>query len=74
MVKSAALAKVAEFKDFNEENDPHEEHDYGSFDHCNRELFFKIDYYNLAMDGLSEDPADNTKTKRVMTVGLSMDW
>ena len=42
MVKASALEKVATFKDFNEENDPHEEHDYGSFDHCNREVWFKI--------------------------------
>jgi hypothetical protein len=74
MVKSAALQMVADFKDFNEENDPLEEHDYGSFDHCNREFFFKIDMYNLTMDAMSEDSADPAKTKRVLTLGLTMDW
>jgi hypothetical protein len=44
MVKASALEKVASFKDFNEENDPAEEHDYGSFDHCDREVWWKIDY------------------------------
>jgi hypothetical protein len=74
MVKASALEKVASFKDFNEENDPAEEHDYGSFDHCDREVWFKIDAYNLTMDAVSEDPADPAKTKRIMTVGLAQDW
>jgi Protein of unknown function (DUF3768) len=74
MVKAAALQMVAAFKDFNEENDPYEEHDYGSFDHCNREFFFKIEYFNPAVAVASEDPANPDVTKRVMTVGLSMDW
>ena len=38
MVKASALEKVASFQDFNEENDPHGEADYGSFDHCDREV------------------------------------
>ena len=74
MVKAAALQMVADFKDFNEENDPFEEHDYGSFDHCDREVWFKLDYYNLAMDAASEDPADPAKTKLVLTIGLACDW
>ena len=72
--KATALQAVADFKDFNEENDPHEERDYGAFDLSGREYWFKIDYYNLTMDGASEDPADPKKTKRIMTVGLAMDW
>ncbi len=74
MVKATVLQMVAEFKDFNEENDPFEEHDYGSFDHCNREFFFKIDYWFPDINIRSEDPADPTVTKRVLTVGLSIDW
>ncbi len=74
MVKASALEKVAAFKDFNEENDPYQERDYGSFDHCDREVWFKIDYYNLTLDSASEDPADVSKTKRIMTIGLAQDW
>jgi hypothetical protein len=74
MVKASALEKVATFKDFTEENDPHGERDYGSFDHCNREFWFKIDYYDLKLEGASDDPADSTKTKRIMTVELAQDW
>jgi hypothetical protein len=72
--KATALQTVAEFKDFNEENDPHQERDYGSFNQSGREIWFKIDYYDLKLEGRSEDPADPLKTKRIMTVGLAMDW
>lgn len=56
--EAAALQAVTEFKDFNEENDPHEERDYGSFDLSDREFWWKIDYYNPTMNGASQDPAD----------------
>jgi hypothetical protein len=72
--KAAGLQAVADFKAFNEENDPHQERDYGAFDLSGREWWFKIDYFNLNMDAASEDPADPAKTKRIMTVGLAMDW
>jgi hypothetical protein len=42
--RQSALEKVATFNDFNEGNDPHQERDYGSFDHTDREFWFKIDY------------------------------
>ena len=72
MVKASALEKVASFKDFNGENDPREEH--GSFDHCDREFWWKIDYWDLTLESVSRDPADAAITKRVMTVGPGQDW
>jgi hypothetical protein len=74
MVKATILTTVTAFKDFNEENDPREEHDYGSFDYAGHEVWWKIDYWNLAMDSVSPDPADPERTKRIMTVGLAEDW
>lgn len=74
MVKSAALQKVAEFTAFTEENDPHGEHDYLSFDLCNREFMFKIDYYDLKLEMASPNPADPAVTKRIGTLMLSYDW
>src|ERR1700694_810627 len=62
MVRASALLKVAEFTDFTPENDPHGEHDFFSFEHCNRRFFWKCDYYSTDMDAGSEDPADPDKT------------
>ena len=39
------LARVKDFDDFKEENDPWKEHDFGSFDHNDRKIFWKIDDY-----------------------------
>jgi hypothetical protein len=37
--------KVKNFDDFNEDNDPYGEHDFGSFNHKGEEIFWKIDDY-----------------------------
>ena len=36
---------IAVFDDFCHQNDPHEEHDFGSFDVDGHEILFKIDLY-----------------------------
>ena len=41
MVKAAALQKAATFDQFNEDNDPYGEHDFGSFELCSRKFFGK---------------------------------
>jgi hypothetical protein len=67
-VKAEVLLCVRNFDRFDRDNDPHGEHDVGSFEIADQRFFFKVDYYNLEMDGGSEDPADPAKTKRVLTV------
>jgi hypothetical protein len=67
-VKAEVLHQVRHFDRFDRENDPHSEHDFGSFEIAGQRFFFKVDYYNLTMDGGSEDPADPSKTTRVLTV------
>jgi hypothetical protein len=74
MVKAAALQKAAQFNDFSEENDPYGEHDFGSFELCGRKFFWKIEYYDRAMEHGSEDPSDPAKTTRVMTVMLASEY
>ena len=66
--KAEVLSRVQAFADFNSENDPHGEHDFGSFDVAGQTYLFKVDYYAPDMDGGSEDPADPTKTTRVLTI------
>ena len=71
---SKALAKVIAFDDFNADNDPHGEHDFGSFELEGEKLFWKIDYYDLAGEFGSEDPTDPKKTLRVLTVMLAEEY
>lgn len=40
MVKAVALHQVSTFKDFNEANDPHREHDFVRFKVCDRDFIF----------------------------------
>lgn len=42
---SEILLKVKNFNNFNQENDPWGEHDFGSFDYKGRKIFWKIDDY-----------------------------
>ncbi len=65
---------MATFSDFTPENDPHGEHDFGSFAVAGRKFFFKIDYFDAAMEFGSEDPADPAKTTRVLTIMLAEEY
>ena len=67
-VKARVILAVQSFSNFNADNDPHAEHDFGSFEVQGETYFFKHDYYALDMDGGSEDPADPEKTTRVLTI------
>ena len=66
--KAEVLSKVRAFADFNGDNDPHDEHDFGSVELAGATYFFKLDYYAPDMEGGSEDPSDATKTARVLTI------
>ena len=63
-----ALERVRQFDEFDADNDPHKEHDFGSFELDGEKYFFKIDYYSPDMQGGSEDPSDPQKTTRVLTI------
>ena len=62
------IAKVRAFDQFNEGNDPYQEHDFGKVVHGTETVLFKIDYYDGAMEFGSPDPSDPAVTTRVMTV------
>jgi hypothetical protein len=64
---------VASFSDFNADNDPHDEHDFGSFNLVGRRFLRKIDYDKECEFG-SEDPADPEKTVRVLTLTLAVEY
>ena len=71
---SAILNKVALFDGFNKDNDPHHEHDFGSFDHEAMKIFWKIDYYDRDLKGHSPDKANPEVTQRVLTVMLASEY
>ena len=74
MVRANALIEVSRFDNFTPDNDPHGEHDFGSFDLCGRKFFFKVDYYDPNMEFGSEDPSDPDRTTRVLTLMLAEDY
>lgn len=49
------------------------ERDRGSFDYRGTTVYFRIDYYDAAMEYGSEDPADASQTRRVLTIMLRGD-
>lgn len=56
------------------ENDAHGERDFGAFEFRDERIFFKIDYYDLELTYGSEDPADPTQTRRIITIMLASDY
>jgi hypothetical protein len=65
---------IAVFDDFCHANDPHQEHDFGSFDADGHRVLFKIDYYDENLKYHSPDPADPSVTKRVITIMLAEEY
>lgn len=72
------LAEVFEamrqFREFTADNDPYDEHDFGSFAVGGEQLIWKFDYYDTTMQMASPDPADDTVTVRVLTIMLADEY
>jgi hypothetical protein len=66
--------RVRAFDEFTPDNDPHGEHDFGSFESGGRRFFWKIDYYDKTLTAGSEDPADPAQTCRVLTLMLADEY
>ena len=72
--KARLLLRVQKFSTFNVKNDPHGEHDFGSFNLAGQKYFWKIDYYDLQCEFGSEDPSDPAKTTRVLTIMFAEEY
>ena len=71
----ARIVKTIEvYDDFCHANDPHEEHDFGSFEADGHTIFFKIDYFDKTLTVHSPDPSDPAVTKRVITIMLAEEY
>lgn len=71
MVLAAALANYA---DFDTDNDPHGERDFGDLTLWGHNLLFKVDYFEKTLEFGSDDAADPNVTSRVLTIMLASDW
>jgi hypothetical protein len=72
--QSAIREKVETFNEFTADNDPHEERDFGAFEHSGERIFWKIDYYDRTLTKGSEDPSDPKQTVRVLTIMLASEY
>lgn len=68
------VAQVRAFDRFDEDNDPHGEHDFGVLEDAGEKLFWKIDYYDKTLTYGSPDAADPSKTTRVLTILLASEY
>lgn len=68
------ITAVRCFAQFEQENDPYNEHDFGRFESDGYELLWKIDYYDLTLTFHSPDAADPSKTIRVLTIMLAEEY
>ena len=73
-----AVARIVKtivvYDDFCHEKDPYEEHDFGAFEAEGHTIFFKIDYYDPTETHHSDDPADPSVTRRVITIMLAEEY
>ena len=54
------MRRVHGFIAFTPDNDPHGEHDFGSFEYAGKTIFWKIDCYDRDLNYGSPDPAART--------------
>jgi hypothetical protein len=73
-VWAEVITAVARFDAFTPENDPYGEHDCALVELGELQIIWKIDYFDPTMLHQSDDPADPTVTKRVMTIMLACEY
>lgn len=71
---AGVVGAVQGFDAFDADNDFHGEHDFGLASIAGNMLFWKIDYYDLALEFGSEDPANPAGTTRVLTIMLAEEY
>ncbi|MGR3280076.1 DUF3768 domain-containing protein [Acaryochloris marina NIES-2412] len=65
---------VRVFNDFNEDNDPWQEHDYGRIEFQGEQYLWKIDYFDKKLKYGSEDASNPKITTRVLTLMHSSEY
>lgn len=73
-IQTEVIRQVKTFDAFDKDNDPYHEHDFGAFEITGQKFFWKIDCYDQNLEFGSEDPSDETKTRRVLTIMLAQEY
>ncbi|MEJ8560602.1 DUF3768 domain-containing protein [Yoonia sp. GPGPB17] len=66
--------QVRAFNKFTADNDPHGEHDFGSFTFDKETCCWKIDVYDPSLEIAPLDPTDPSLSKRVLTIMLASEY
>ena len=74
MQQAEIINKVKNFNNFTRDNDPYGEHDFGCFDYHGRQVFWKIDLYDLNYEFYSPQPDDETQTNRALTIMFAEEY
>lgn len=69
---SLLVNAVRQFNGFGEDNDPYQEHDFGSFDWHSTRIFWKVDYYDRNLEYWC-DPL-SPECRRVITIMLASEY
>lgn len=72
--QNEVINKVKKFNDFTEDHDPYGEHEFGCFDYRGKQIFWKIDLYDLNYEFYSPQPDDETQTNRVLTIMFAEEY
>jgi Protein of unknown function (DUF3768) len=72
--QKALLAMVRSFSDFNEDNDPYGEHDFGAVEFQGKEYFWKLGYYSDDSYEYGAEGPGSPLTRRVMTIMHSSEY
>jgi hypothetical protein len=70
----ACIDAVRRYDEFAPENDPYNEHDFGMLTVHGKRVYWKIDYYDAALQYASPDPSDPSVTARVLTILLASEY
>ena len=74
MQQAEIINKVKNFNNFTRDNDPYGEHDFGCFDYYEKQVFWKIDLYDLNYEFYSSQPDDEAQTNRVLTIMFAEEY
>ena len=69
---SGLISAVCRYNNFDEDNDPYGEHDFGTIYWQGKKVFFKIDYYDESLTYYG-DPLSR-ECRRILTVMLAEEY